>query len=37
VESQRPAIMGRGRLADRLTLGRARELLALQWQVLARR
>jgi len=37
VESVRPAIYGRGRLADRLTLGLAREFLALQWQVLARR
>ncbi|HEU4701398.1 MAG TPA: class I SAM-dependent methyltransferase [Conexibacter sp.] len=32
-----PSILGRNRLVDRVTLGRAREFLALQWAVLAKR
>jgi 2-polyprenyl-3-methyl-5-hydroxy-6-metoxy-1,4-benzoquinol methylase len=32
-----PSILGRNRLVDRVTLGRAREFLALQWAVLATR
>jgi 2-polyprenyl-3-methyl-5-hydroxy-6-metoxy-1,4-benzoquinol methylase len=32
-----PAVLGRGRTVDRLTLGRLTEFLALQWHVLARR
>lgn len=32
-----PSILGRNRLVDRVTLGRAREFLALQWAVLASR
>ncbi len=37
VESAAPALLGRAALADRLTFGRARELIAFQWRVLARR
>lgn len=32
-----PSILGRNRLVDRVTLGRAREFIALQWAVLATR
>jgi 2-polyprenyl-3-methyl-5-hydroxy-6-metoxy-1,4-benzoquinol methylase len=32
-----PAVLGRGQLVDRLTLGRLTEFLALQWHVLVRR
>jgi 2-polyprenyl-3-methyl-5-hydroxy-6-metoxy-1,4-benzoquinol methylase len=35
VVSATPAILGRNAIVDRLTFGRAREFLALQWHVLA--
>jgi len=37
IERVEPAIYGRNQLVDRVTLGRAREFIALQWSVLARR
>jgi len=37
IEQVEPAILGRNRIVDRLTLGRAREFIALQWAVLATR
>lgn len=37
VERVEPSILGRNQLVDRVTFGRAREFIALQWQVLARR
>jgi 2-polyprenyl-3-methyl-5-hydroxy-6-metoxy-1,4-benzoquinol methylase len=37
IERVEPSIMGRNRIVDRVTLGRARELIALQWSVLATR
>lgn len=37
VERVEPSILGRNQLVDRVTRGRAREFIALQWQVLARR
>ncbi|MEA2397928.1 MAG: hypothetical protein QOK25_1484 [Thermoleophilaceae bacterium] len=37
VRNSSPAILGRGATVDRLTLGRLREFLALQWHVLAQR
>ncbi len=36
VEATTPAILGRNRILDRLTFGRIREFIALQWHVLAR-
>jgi 2-polyprenyl-3-methyl-5-hydroxy-6-metoxy-1,4-benzoquinol methylase len=35
VASSSPAILGRNAIVDRLTFGRAREFIALQWHVLA--
>lgn len=35
VEAVAPSILGRNRLVDRVTLGRTREFIALQWAVLA--
>jgi 2-polyprenyl-3-methyl-5-hydroxy-6-metoxy-1,4-benzoquinol methylase len=35
VTAASPAVLGRNRLVDRLTFGRAREFIALQWHVLA--
>jgi 2-polyprenyl-3-methyl-5-hydroxy-6-metoxy-1,4-benzoquinol methylase len=37
IEDVSPSILGRNRVVDRLTLGRARDFIALQWAVLARR
>jgi O-antigen biosynthesis protein len=37
VDEVEPSILGRNRLVDRATVGRAREFIALQWQVLAHR
>jgi 2-polyprenyl-3-methyl-5-hydroxy-6-metoxy-1,4-benzoquinol methylase len=37
IEQVEPAIYGRNRIVDRATAGRAREFIALQWSVLARR
>ncbi len=37
VERVEPSLPGRTELADRLTFGKARDFLALQWSVLARR
>ncbi|HEV7772181.1 MAG TPA: class I SAM-dependent methyltransferase [Conexibacter sp.] len=37
IEDVSPSILGRNRIVDRLTLGRAREFIALQWAVLATR
>lgn len=37
IEDVHPSILGRNRIVDRLTLGRAREFIALQWAVLATR
>lgn len=37
IERVEPSILGRNRVVDRVTFGRAREFIALQWAVLARR
>jgi 2-polyprenyl-3-methyl-5-hydroxy-6-metoxy-1,4-benzoquinol methylase len=37
VDRVEPAIYGRNRIVDRVTVGRAREFIALQWSALARR
>src|SRR6185312_6164443 len=37
IERVEPSILGRNRLVDRATGGHAREFIALQWAVLARR
>jgi 2-polyprenyl-3-methyl-5-hydroxy-6-metoxy-1,4-benzoquinol methylase len=37
IQDVTPSILGRNRIVDRLTLGRAREFIALQWAVLATR
>lgn len=37
VEQVQPSILGRNQIVDRVTRGRAREFIALQWSVLARR
>jgi 2-polyprenyl-3-methyl-5-hydroxy-6-metoxy-1,4-benzoquinol methylase len=37
IEDVAPSILGRNRIVDRLTLGRTREFIALQWAVLATR